>query len=370
MQSDEKWIELIIKWLKKETSETEHRMLFGWVYQNKRNESYFYQIKDLWETTGYSDIKNNVQTDTEWEKLMHAVINDKSVELQNKTQRLNKLKRIVQIAAVILITFSLGFFVDYLIPEKNSYSSISVPYGAKTKVELADGSFIWVNSGSTIKYPNNVTQKKVDIFLEGEAFFEIAKNSHRQLNVKTSTINIQVHGTRFNVKSYNEDNQVETTLVEGKISISGKVGNRVIENPIILKPNEQATLNGISNEITVKNDINDESEAGNSNKENPKPVAKAPVNVPHIKINEDVDVAEFIAWKDNKMVFKNETLENLVAKLERWYNVDIEIKREELKKSRYTGTFEKETLEQAMEALSISLPFNYTIYKNKIEITK
>jgi len=301
---------------------------------------------------------------------MHAVIKDKSVELQNKTQRLNKLKRIAQIAAVVLITFGLGFLVNYLIPEKSSYSSISVPYGAKTKVELADGSFIWVNSGSTLKYPNNVTQKKVDIFLEGEAFFEIVKNSHRQLNVKTSTINIQVHGTSFNVKSYNEDNLVETTLVEGKISITGKVGNRVIENPIVLKPNEQAALNKTSNEITVKDEITEESGNDNYNKENIKSEAITPVNLPHIKIKEDVDVAEFIAWKDNKIVFKNETLENLVVKLERWYNVDIEIKREELKKSRYTGTFEKETLEQAMKALSISLPFNYTINKNKIEITK
>lgn len=358
---------LLVGWLKNELTDVETRELFQWVYKSRENEKLFYQLKDIWETARYREISEQANTAAAWEKLAYQAVKEKTAESLNKKQNTRRIIQALQIAAIVAITFGVGFFVQKLMPEKRSYSYISVPYGAKSKVELADGSQIWVNSGSTLKYPNNIDTKEVDIFLEGEAFFDIAKKTDRKLNVKTSTINIQVLGTAFNVKSYNDENMVETTLVKGSISITGKVGEKVIKEPILLKPKEQASLNKTSGSIEVGDEMPKEIAPTKPNANNNDAVVK---REPRMKIVENVDIHEFIAWKDNQLVFKNETLENLAAKLERWYNVDIVVKDNNLKKSRYTGVFEKETLEQAIEALSISLPFNYSITKNQIEISK
>ena len=278
--------------------------------------------------------------------------------------------RAIQIAALVIVTFGIGFFVQKYLPIQVEYASVNVPFGAKSEVQLPDGSTVWVNSGSTLKYPTTLNNKEVDLFLEGEAFFEITKNPKRNLNVKTSTINIQVHGTSFNVKSYNDDDIVETTLLEGSISITGKVGERVIKEPIYLKPNEQATLTKSQNTIALKNDSETEAETANSEDSNVNEIPA--ISKPQLQIKEGIEVESFIMWKYNILVFKNEKLEDVARKLERWYDVEIIINDDELKKLRFTGTFEKESIEQAMKALSLSRinQLKYKIEKNKIIISK
>jgi ferric-dicitrate binding protein FerR (iron transport regulator) len=310
------------------------------------------------------------KTDTEWEKLaLNAIQQEREHFLKGKnTTRI--IYRAVQIAAIAIVTFGIGFLVQKYLPEQTEYASVNVPFGAKSELQLPDGSKVWVNSGSLLKYPTNLNKKEVDLYLEGEAFFEIAKNQKRILNVKTSTINIQVHGTSFNVKSYNDDDVVETTLLEGSISITGKVGERVIKEPIYLKPNEQATLVKSKNTIELNQENSPEVAEENIESSNVKEIAT--IRKPELQIKEGVDAESFVMWKYNTLVFKNERFEDLARKLERWYDVEITIDDDELKKSRYTGTFEKETIEQALLALSLShsYPFKYHISKNKIQICK
>jgi len=364
------YISLTVKYLKKEISDTEKQELFKWVYSGPENERFFYSLKDIWETAQFERIVDSAETESEWERFALAAIRQESKNYIHKKSISKKLYTALKIAALVIITFGVGFFVQNLIPEKPTYASINVPYGAKSKLELPDGSKVWVNSGSTLKYPTNVNHREVDLFLEGEAFFNIVRNPKRKLNVKTSSINIQVLGTRFNVKSYNEEDVVETTLVKGSISITGKVGEQVIKDPIFLKPNERAVLVKSKNsfgvedtpQVKVKQDIITE-QPGKKER-----IATETKMYPKLNIAEGIDVETFISWKDNKLVFKGERFDALAVKLERWYNVEINIKDEKLKSSRYTGTFEKETIEQAIMALSISLPFTYKIDKNRIEI--
>lgn len=365
-------ISLIVKYLEKQISETEKQQLFQWIYSNPENEHFFYNLKDIWETVQFNEIVRTADTETEWRKFSHAAFRKEST-LTVSTPKRNTIKKklytALKIAALVIITFGAGFFVQKLIPEKTTYTSINVPYGAKSKLELPDGSMIWVNSGSTLRYPNNFNHQVVDLFLEGEAFFNIAENPQRKLNVKTSSINIQVLGTTFNVKAYNEEDVVETTLVKGSISITGHVDGQSIKNPIILKPNERAVLVKSKNNLEIDNTTQElnkqDSEPNHTNKE----IITVKTIIPQkMNITEGVDVESFVSWKDNKLVFKSERFDALATKLERWYNVEIIFKDEMLKNSRYTGTFEKETFEQAILALSISLPFTYKIDKNKIEI--
>lgn len=359
------YISLIKKYLGGEISEADKKKLFEWIYSNTANEKLFYSIKDIWETAKYESITKNIHTDDEWDKFIGKAIKEETVNYKRKLVTMQVVKKVLQIAAIIIITFGVGFFTRNLIPQKQEYTTLNVPYGAKTQLELADGSKIWVNSGSKLTYPTKLSEKEVNIFLEGEAYFDIVKDKGRKLNVKTSTISIQVLGTAFNVKAYKDEDIVEATLVRGAISILGKVGNKSIEQAVLLKPNQQATLVKGKQNIHVS-EVKDE-----ASKIIPNKVKKKIESVqPSLTINEKVDVVDFTSWKDNKLVFKSERFEDLAVKIERWYNIKVIWEDEELKNTLYTGVFEKETIEQALQALSLSSPFKYQINKNEISIKK
>jgi ferric-dicitrate binding protein FerR (iron transport regulator) len=146
----------------------------------------------------------------------------------------------------------------------------------------------------------------------------------------------------------------------------------VIEKPILLKPREQATLIKSQGSLSL-GQIGDKDKQSGQEKlaEHETEIAErtSPVQ-PRLNISESVDIERFVSWKDDKLIFKNEPFESLAKRLERWYDVEISIKDDDLKCSRYTGSFEKETIEQAIRALSISLPFEYKIDKNQIEVIK
>ena len=127
-------------------------------------------------------------------------------------------------AAVFIIGFIVAYFFirqsGYdVIQEKIIYNELDIPIGSKSKITLSDGTQIWLNAGSTLKYPSKFSDKKREIFFEGEAFFDVSKDKNRPFIVRTSEINIRVLGTKFNVKSYPEDNIIEATLVSGSIEI-------------------------------------------------------------------------------------------------------------------------------------------------------
>ncbi len=356
-------IRLALKYLGGEISETEQKELFEWVFSNTANEQLFYDIKDLWETANYESITKKIHTNQEWDKFIAKAIKKETVNNSRKFLTPQAVKKFLQIAAIVFFTFGVGFFFQKLIPAKQEYTTLNVPYGAKTQLELADGSKIWVNSGSKLTYPTNLNEKEVNIYLEGEAYFDIAKDKGRKLNVNTSTISIQVLGTAFNVKSYEDEDIVETTLVRGKISILGNVGNKTIKEPVLLSPNQQATL--VKGTLSIKN-----AEPGNdkSIKQASQKEKEISTIQPSLTIKEKADVSDYTSWKNNKLVFKSERFEDLAVKLERWYNVKVILNDEELKNTLYTGVFENETIEQALKALSLSSTFKYQIDKNEITI--
>ncbi len=365
MTPDEIHISLIVNYLKNELTEPEKKELFEWVYLDPQNEELFYRLKDIWETSNYRQVADKAFTQEEWKKFSRLITQIKPRNLSDNKMNIRRLYRALQLAAIVLVTFLAGFLIQKYLPEKTEYTTVKVPYGAKSEVELPDGSKIWINSGSSLKYPAKPDDKEVFIYLKGEAFFDIVKNEKRKLNVKTSTINVQVLGTAFNVKSYDDDDLVETTLVRGRISITGKVGNRTIE-PVCLKPNQQIRLMKGKPEVVI-GDLNAKSESQETKKSS-KPAGT--VREASMKVSDEIDLDAVTCWKDNRMIFKRESFSELARKMERWYNVKIIIEDEDLKESKYTGVFEKETIEQAMKALSLSLPFTYRIEKNEIRIIR
>ncbi len=366
MDVEDKYKRLLIGQLREELTQKEQNELFAWVYESPRHKKLFYELKDIWDSSKIVQPKNKERQQEEWAKLWTEIEKlEKKTDTTKNFLWSRNLREVYKIAAILVVAFGASWFLLNQF-QKNEYNTLEVPYGARTNITLTDGTQIWLNSGTTFKYPANLDQKDVDVFLEGEAFFEVAHVKNRKFNVKTSTINIQVLGTSFNVKSYDDDDQIEATLVNGSIRIDGQLDNKTIREPIFLKPNQQATFIKGTTDFQIKR-------LAEKHRQDDSLAIQEPTAIPlkskaSLTIFEKVKVEDYTSWKDHVLVFKSEPLVNLVRQMERWYDVKIEIKDESLKNSRYTGTFENETIEQAIEALSLSLPFDYTIDKNQIEI--
>ncbi len=258
-------------------------------------------------------------------------------------------------AAVVILTFGITWFIkDKSIREpkpiawsqtaRAAFSEISVAYGSKSKVVLPDGSVVSLNSGSKLRYPVHFDSKHRDVFIEGEAFFEVTKDPQNPFYVKTKGITVRVLGTTFNVKAYPDEKRVETTLVTGVVELySNRQEIKEKNRLLVLKPNQQAAF-----------EMNKES--GDS--------------IVSMACNKIADVSTIIAWKDNKLIFRDERFDDIAQKLERWYNVEIEITDQRLKSTTLSGVFVKETIEQSLTALRLATPFEYKMEMNRIIISK
>jgi len=366
MEVEDKYKRLLIGQLREELTPGEQHELFAWVYESPQHKKLFYELKDIWDSSKIVQQKHNDRQQEEWAKLWTEIEKlEKKTNASEGFLSSRNLREVYKIAAILIVAFGASWFLLTQF-QKDAYNTLEVPYGARTNITLTDGTQVWLNSGTTFKYPAKLNQKDVDVYLEGEAFFEVAHLKNRKFNVKTSTINIQVLGTSFNVKSYTDDDQIETTLVNGSIRIDGQLDDKTIKEPILLKPNQQATFIKGTADFQVTRIA--EKQGQEDSLSTHETIAAPHQSKTSLTIFEKVKVEDYTSWKDHVLVFKSERLENLTRQMERWYDVKIEIKDESLKNSRYTGTFENETIEQAIEALSLSLPFDYKIEKNRIEI--
>jgi transmembrane sensor len=271
-------------------------------------------------------------------------------------------------AAIVLFAFAAGRSVSWLTAPDQMVQTVSEPfmnevsveYGSKSQIILPDGTKVKLNSGSKLTYPSQFDSDMRKVQLEGEAFFNVAKETDRPFFVNTGSIAIKVLGTSFNVKSYTEENIIETTLESGAIEIYNEPaewGTAMNRAPIaVLKPKDKATYVKDISAISVNSEL------------------KIPENLPALEkkagilVENQIETALFTAWKDNVLRFKGEKFEHIAIKLERWYDVKIDIRHKTLKEEFFTGQFDSETIEQALEALKLTAPFRYSITKNEIII--
>ncbi|MBS9462887.1 FecR domain-containing protein [Flagellimonas sp. 389] len=214
------------------------------------------------------------------------------------------------------------------------YNQLSVPYGKKFELILSDGSHIFLNSGSNLRYPVRFLDGEPrNVYLNGEAYFSVQKDSGTPFTVITDDMNTQVYGTEFNVSSYKNENNTSTVLVEGSVGVY-RSNNEEAIGPIMIEPGQRAIFE--NNSIGV----------------------------------EETDVSKYIAWKDNKLLFVNDRFDLILKELERHFNVEIENYFLELNDKKITGTFEKEPLTKILKICQEHTPFDYEIDGDKITITK
>jgi transmembrane sensor len=262
-------------------------------------------------------------------------------------------------AAVFLLSFGLAWLVfkpekAAILPRQEGVNVVAVPNGSKGFLTLEDGTRIWLNSGSRLSYADFSGAETREVFLEGEAFFDVTRDKKQPFVVNTFDLRLKVLGTRFNIKSYPSEKITETILISGKVQIEEINPASAAKKPILLEPNQKATFYSATGMLERYEKLR-EAKTGK----------KIPVKQ---EVIETVNPEIYTSWKDEKLIFSNEKLESLVIKMERWYNVNITLKDTLLNHYRYTGQFEKENIEQALQALKLATPLEYRIDKNNITL--
>jgi ferric-dicitrate binding protein FerR (iron transport regulator) len=349
-------IQHLLKKLSEDELAPHEAMRLNSILKNKDTDAELNEVLgNLWQNSEVGNIPSNQM----WDRIQKEIPASTVIEDISLTKR---IRPYLKYAAVAIITVGLTLLIQnrtsktsiaVASSDNKETSEITVSYGSKSKVTLPDGSVVNLNSGSTLRYPAKFNRSSRNVYLEGEAFFDVKKDPQHPFYVKTDVITIKVLGTKFNVKSYADENTIQTTLVSGAVEIySNKKGLSEKDRLLALVPNQRAIIEK-ENEHTAVID--------NRKKKNM-------ISLDTIIAKSQLE--EAVAWKDNKLVFRDETFHDLSKKMERWYDVEIEIVDENLPNALFSGVFVKESVEQALDALKLATPFQYKMEKNYIIISK
>ncbi|MFC0514344.1 FecR family protein [Mucilaginibacter angelicae] len=228
----------------------------------------------------------------------------------------------------------------------------------KSTIVLTDGTRITLNSQSSLKYPTSFTGKTREVYLSGEAFFDVHKDHEHPFIIHTEKMNIKVLGTAFNVKSYPNDTSSETTLIRGAIEVTldDRPSDRIILKPsekLIVKKGSFSTVHKKENKLAPVTD----SSAGTQY-----------VLTSFTRLHQDDSAVLETSWTQNKLIFRDESFADLATRMERWYGVEIKFKNDGMKKYRFSGTYQKESITEALYALQHTENFHYKIKNSTIYI--
>lgn len=319
---------LIQKYLREETSEEENNLLFQWLNESTENRKRLYAVKDIWDSTGFRANSKNYNIENEAEVLRQRIGKQPQI-------RQIRWQNAFQIAAILLISFGLGWFGRNVFTSTRktapvvSMQEVFVPKGQVNQVFLADGTRIWVNSETRLTFPSVFADNKREIKLDGEAFFEVAHDKNRPFRVEVNGEQIEVLGTSFNVRAYSNSGKIETTLETGQIRLL--TGNR----ETLLHPGEQSLFNKSNNKLTVSK----------------------------------VNPTTFTCWKEGRYEFQDENLDEVFKVVERWYDVQILADKTYFSGMHFSGVIKRnKDVKHFLDLLNLTTPIRYEIKADKITI--
>ncbi|WP_307995554.1 FecR domain-containing protein [uncultured Bacteroides sp.] len=251
------------------------------------------------------------------------------IKTNRRKDMYNQLMRYAAFLTIPLLLTSLLFGYLYFdgADEEEQYAEVTAATGSVIRYELPDHSVVWLNAGSTLRYPTVFRNDNRNVELKGEAYFEVEADKERPFYVNTSNgLKVYVYGTKFNVTAYDDDNYIETVLEKGKVNVITPN-----QETIVLAPGEHLLYD--------------------------KQSQKSKKNT--------VDVYGKVAWKDGKLIFRNASLEEIFKRLERHFNVDIQFDNKAGKEYKYRATFRTETLSQILDYLAKSAALKWKIQESE-----
>jgi transmembrane sensor len=306
----------------------EERILYNRIKESPEIRKVFFSQKDLWDASQIGSPRLNESELNHWFELQER--------MESERQKTSDFMDILRIAAAVLIALSSGWFGHFLYSsgtfsgKQAEMKKVEALRGQVKEIFLADGTQVWLNSGSILSFPTVFTADNREIELNGEAFFEVTSCEDKPFLVKTRNHTVMVTGTRFNVREYPGSNIIETTLEEGKVKII--TGNFIKD----LMPGEQSSFNTETAKIHIG----------------------------------QVDMPVYTSWIDGIHEFNNESVSRIFNIIERWWDVEIDYPEERLNNERITGVLRRhKTLEQNFELIKQVIPIEYKIGIDKIDVS-
>ena len=365
---------LILRYLQGEATEEEIKTLFDWVDSAAKNREEFITYKKVWALSAISTDENT----NDLKKLQFKIKAIQNKKIRSISYRYAAVLVFgLFIASVFVYQFSLEESPKILLELSNGskkiisldknqdifnrdgellgiqregtisyeditdngsaelvFNTLSVPYAKRLHLVFSDGSSVFLNAGTTIKFPVKFLKGQPrEVFLNGEAFFDIVKDKKHAFIVQSNRLRTKVYGTKFNVNSYRNNELDQIVLQEGSVGVKSNGEQIKTNTEILLKPNEIAILDNTD-----------------------------------LLYKQKVDIKSHIAWVKGVFMFKNERFEDIFKKLERHYDVSIQINQPALNDSRYTGTFDIETIAEVLKTFSQLKGFSYEINNKEITI--
>ncbi|TRX58419.1 DUF4974 domain-containing protein [Fulvivirga sp. M361] len=244
-----------------------------------------------------------------------------------------------KVAGALVVVIMAGFLADrygtsseeITPPVEVSTIVKSNPMGQRSEIRLPDGTHVWLNVGSKITYPSKFIYEERVVTIEGEAFFNVKRDTLRPFKVQSNGLVTTALGTSFNVRSYGEStDEIKISLVSGKVSVE----NQSLKSLNVLVPGEQLIFSANRQKSIIKS----------------------------------FDLKEVVSWKDNILIFKNASMEEVMHQLEKWYGVKISLENRPIEKWDITGEFKKQSLQRVLDRLSFTKEFQYTLEGKKVTI--
>jgi transmembrane sensor len=355
MNDGNKIDELIHQFLLDKLSQEEIRELKIWLDTSRENKKYFARIQALWELSSVARDENDFDRQKNWEIISDKIRKAKSVQ--------RYLIIFSRIAAVLILAVALSFVYENVTKKRwddrvaSSFVINEVPLGSKSKILLSDGSEVWLNAGSRIKYFSDFNLNDRRISLEGEAYFHVKTDKSKPFIVNVFGVEVKATGTEFNVKAYSDEDIIETTLVNGIVSvISGRKGK---EQEVLLAPNEKIVIYKKADQSPQVRKIEELPDDDNFS---------TAVAITKMEVNSQVETPLYTSWKDDEWIIENEKLESLAIKLERRFDVTINFKDDKAKAYCFTGKLRDETLEQVLTYIDQSSPIQYELNKKTVTL--
>jgi transmembrane sensor len=316
--------EVISSVLQKETSQEEKHLFDKWISENSGNREVFEVLNRM----GYTGDTEHMMA--EKDKIFEKIMN--KAETTGRRKKIRMLQYLSAASVALLLGVGIWFYTNSHGDTTGALAETRVPYGKQSKIVLSDGTVVNLNSGSLLRYPSTFKGQKIrKVTLEGEAYFEVAKDKTHPFVVNAGSVDVKVLGTHFNVKAYADEGRVTTTLLEGAISIA-KVAEPA-EKPLLVNPDQQVVFNKNTGMFQVQH----------------------------------VDASLYAGWTEGQYYFDNDSLTFIVKQLERNCNIKIAIRSEFLKSQIFSGSASKEdNIFQILDMMKNYRSFAYKTYKDSI----
>lgn len=317
---------LIIDYLSNQIEPIDKEFLLKWMNESEENYRHFANLKNIWDNTHTPFSADDIDADKAYEKMSKKI---------HKPRMLKPILWLARIAAIIVIsTLSITIY-QYLSTDdmsKEVFQEIHAPYGTFSNVELPDGSIVYLNSGSQLRFPVQFKKGERVVELNGEALFEVKADKRNTFVVCTQSLTVTATGTIFQVEDFKGDSIAAVTMKEGVVDVS-----ILSSPPIDLKAGNRLCYRTSTNKYSIQ----------------------------------QTDPYKWYAWKDGVMIFRNDPLSYVFRRLSLTFNVDIDLKDAEIGNHIYRATFRNESLEEILRLLKMSSPITYKEEnRNSTELSK